>query len=563
MLDLVPLSNQIVTDFLNRIFKVAIYIRLSREDGDKDESSSVTNQRQILTRFIQANENFILVKEYVDDGYTGTNFNRPAFKEMIEDIEKGKIDTVITKDLSRLGRDYIDTGYYLQRYFPEKRVRYIALLDNIDTLQDAGMNDIAPFKSVINDMYVKDISSKVKSALRERKKAGNFLGTTTPYGYKKSENNKYQLVINEEEAKVVRHIFDLYLQGNGLTKIAQILTKEEIPVPGIARDIRTNSKSELYYCWKQGTISRILRNVVYTGCLEQFKREKINYKSKVRVAVPKEKRVICENTHEPIISKEKFEEVQNLLKNNSSFKKGTKHDYLFKGLLFCEECGAKLYLTYSNYALKKYGEYRYTTVCYTYSQLYNKCTRHSNSIPLLEKLLIEHIKKVCCLYVNKDLKEELIELAEREKDDRESINNYNNKLLEIDNKIEEINSCIKNLYIDKVKQVITEENYVELSKSFEEDKKKLLKEKEKYTILVSEKNSKKDNRNKIKKLATQFVSMEKPTKEVLNQLIEKITISEENEITIYFKFKELNNIGKGTKLPECKTINKRNNKKAS
>lgn len=181
-----PLSNQ-----KTKTFKVGLYIRLSREDGDKEESSSITNQREILKRYVNENENFFIIKEYVDDGWTGTNFNRPSFKEMIKDIEKGIIDTVITKDLSRLGRDYIDTGYYLQRYFPEHMVRYIALLDNIDTMEDAGMSDIAPFKSIINDMYVKDISKKIRSSLTERRKAGNFLGVTAPYGYSKDSENKY------------------------------------------------------------------------------------------------------------------------------------------------------------------------------------------------------------------------------------------------------------------------------------------------------------------------------------------------------------------------------------
>ena len=225
-----PISNQ-----KTKTFKVGLYIRLSREDGDKEESSSITNQREILKRFVNENENFFIVKEYVDDGWTGTNFNRPSFKEMIKDIEKGIIDTVITKDLSRLGRDYIDTGYYLQRYFPEHQVRYIALLDNIDTMEDAGMSDIAPFKSIINDMYVKDISKKIRSSLTERRKAGNFLGVTAPYGYSKDSENKYHLVVNPKEAKIVKRVFNLYLQGNGLTKIAQILTKDNVPVPGKAR----------------------------------------------------------------------------------------------------------------------------------------------------------------------------------------------------------------------------------------------------------------------------------------------------------------------------------------
>ena len=557
------MSNQTLAKIKsNMIFKVAMYIRLSREDGDKEESSSVTNQRNIITRFINENDNFIIVDEYVDDGYTGTNFNRPAFQRMIKDIEKGKINTVITKDLSRLGRDYIDTGRYVQRYFPENRVRYIALLDGIDTLEDAGMNDIAPFKSVINDMYVKDISKKITSALKERKTAGNFLAVTAPYGYKKNPENKYQLVINEEEAKVVRYIFRLYLQGNGLTKIAKILTEEEIPVPGISRNIGTTRKTKLYNCWKQTTISRILKNPVYIGNLEQFKRKKVNYKSKKRVSVPKEDRVICYNTHEPIIKKEDFDEVQKIITDNKAFSKSTKHDYLFKGFLYCADCGAKLYLTYSDYAYKKYGEYRYTTVCYTYSKYYNQCSRHSNSIPILEKILIENIKKVCNAYLNRDLEKELIEMVEKENKRNVLEQEYNKKIDNIETKIEDLNLCIRNLYMDKVKNVITEKDYIELSKNFTQERDKLINEKEELLKLST--NLKNDNNNKeeIEKVAKEFVSLKKPTKELLSRLIDKVTISEDNIITIYFKFKELTEISqmKENKMEQCKTVNKRNKK---
>lgn len=558
MNNLMLLSNQ-KTD---KIFKVAMYIRLSREDGDKEESASVTNQRDIIKRFIEENENFVFIKEYVDDGFTGTNFNRPAFQEMLKDIEDGIIDTVITKDLSRLGRDYIDTGHYVQRYFPERKIRYIAILDNIDTLEDAGMNDIAPFKSVINDMYVKDISKKIRSALEERRKSGKFLGVTAPYGYKKNPDNKYQLVINEEEARVVRYIFDLYLQGNGLTKISQILTDEGIPVPGISRDIGKTRKTKLYNCWKQTTVSRILKNQVYIGNLVQFKRRKINYKSKIRVTVPEEQRYICENTHEPIIEKSKFEQVQEIIEGNTSFKTGTKHDYLFKGLLYCADCGAKLYLTYSVYALKKYGEYRYTTVCYTYSKLFNECSRHSNSIPILEKLLIANIKKVCSLYINKNLQEELMKIAEGENAKENPKDIYNKQIESINQKIEDTSLYIKNLYIDKVKGIINEKEFVELSKSFESERQNYIKQKEELIKLCNKIETRKKDNDRIEKIAKEFISLEKPTKELLQQLIEKITISEDNEVTIYFKFKELNDLSRleENKMEQCKTVNKRNKK---
>lgn len=530
-----PISNQ-----KTKSFRVGLYMRLSREDGDKEESSSVTNQREMLKRYVSEQENFFIVKEYVDDGYTGTNFDRPGFKQMIEDIEAGIIDTVITKDLSRLGRERLGVGHYTEIYFPEHNVRYIALLDNIDTYFDAGMNDMAPFKGVINDMYVRDISKKIRSSLIERKKAGNFLGVTAPYGYQKDPNNKFHLIINEKEAEVVKRVFRLYLEGNGLTRIAQILTKDEIPVPGESRDIGKTRRTALYSSWKQTTIRRILDNRVYLGELVQFKRRKINYKSKRRITVPEEERYICRGTHEAIIDEESFNAVQNILKKNKSFK-GTKHDYLFKGLLFCSECGARLNVTYSNYALKRYGEYRYTTICYSYSRLYSDiCTRHSNSIPELEEVLIKHIKEVCSRYINENLQDELISMAKKQKQfELKQITNEK-KLETLEQKISDIGLYIKNLYMDKVKGVVSENDYISLVADFTKDRDNLIKEKEELIKIINNQKPQIDETAKIEKLAKEFLSLEKPTKQLLNELIEKITISENKEINIYFKFNELN-----------------------
>lgn len=530
-----PISNQ-----KTKSFRVGLYIRLSREDGDKEESSSVTNQREILKRYVSEQPNFFIVKEYVDDGWTGANFDRPKFKEMIADIEAGIIDTVITKDLSRLGRERLGVGHYTEIYFPEHNVRYIALLDNIDTYFDAGMNDMAPFKGVINDMYVRDISKKIRSSLIERKKAGNFLGVTAPYGYQKDPNNKFHLIINEKEAEVVKRVFRLYLEGNGLTRIAQILTKDGIPVPGESRDIGKTRRTALYSSWKQTTIRRILDNRVYLGELVQFKRRKINYKSKRRITVPEEERYICRGTHETIIDEESFNAVQNILKKNKSFK-GSKHDYLFKGLLFCSECGARLNVTYSNYALKRYGEYRYTTICYSYSRLYSDiCTRHSNSIPELEEVLIKHIKEVCSRYINENLQDELISMAKKQKQfELKQITNEK-KLETLEQKISDIGLYIKNLYMDKVKGVVSENDYVSLVADFTKDRDNLIKEKEELIKIINNQKPQIDETAKIEKLAKEFLSLEKPTKQLLNELIEKITISENKKINIYFKFNELN-----------------------
>ena len=275
----------------DRKYKVALYIRLSREDGDKEEgdkseSESITNQRSLLRGFVEES-GLEVAEEYIDDGCSGTNFERPAFKKMIADIEKRKIDMVITKDLSRLGRDYIDTGNYIEKFFPLNRVRYIALLDNVDTfLDNSSSNDIVPFKAVINDMYVKDLSKKVKSAMTSKKEKGLFLGTYAPYGYNKDPLDKNRLVINEEEAKIVRKIFKLYLEGNGPKTVARLLTEEKIPTPSESKKM---TRSSLYGKWCSRQLKDMLKNQVYIGNLVQNKMRKLNYKSKKLIRTDKNK----------------------------------------------------------------------------------------------------------------------------------------------------------------------------------------------------------------------------------------------------------------------------------
>lgn len=299
---------------------------------------------------------------------------------------------------------------------------------------------------------------------------------------------------------------------------------------------------------------------MYIGNLEQFKRRKVNYKSKIRVSVPKEERVICENTHEAIIDKETFEIVQTMMNKNKDFKNGTKHDHLFKGLLYCGDCGAKLYVSYSHYALKKYGEYRFTTICYTYSKLYNQCSRHSNSLPVLENLLIANIKKICSTYISRNLQNDLVKIAQNSAKSIDEEDTYNSKIETLEKQINDISLCLRNLYMDKVKNVISEEEFQEFSKGFENERKKHIKEREELIKKSNNQKTVKYDEKKIQKLAKEFISLKKPSKALLNQLIEKITISEDNEVVIYFKFKELTDISKEeeNKMMECKVINNRN-----
>lgn len=286
----------------------ALYLRLSRDDGKALDSESITNQREFLLDYAKKNS-LNVVKIFSDDGYTGTNFDRPAFSEMLSLIEAGEINTVVTKDLSRLGRDYIQTGYYIEQYFPLKGVRYIAVNDGIDTAQSGG-DDLTPFRAVFNDMYARDISKKVRTALTVKKVNGKFIGAFAPFGYRKDPADKNHLVIDEAAAEHVRTIFKEFLAGESMTGIARKLTKNNIPTPSGYK-----SGANCKCTWNDMTVRRILSNPTYAGNLTQGRSRKINYKVKRKVALPKDEWIIVEGTHEPIISEEEFDRAAQLLRN--------------------------------------------------------------------------------------------------------------------------------------------------------------------------------------------------------------------------------------------------------
>ena len=259
------------------MYNVAIYIRLSKEDVDRgyDESESIKNQRTLLTEYVQKlGWEYKLIDIYIDQGYTGTNFNRPAFQRMIRDINSGKVNMVVTKDLSRLGRDYIETGEYIEKWFPENNVRYVSVTDGIDTFETAnGNNDIAPFKSILNDMYSKDLSKKIRTALHTMQKQGKWVGGKTAIGYMKDPNDKNKLIICEPEAEIVKTIFNMALAGNQVGVIRDFLNTNNIPT---ANQSRYNKDS----FWENKTIKNVLRNKVYIGTTQQNKRSRISYKNR-------------------------------------------------------------------------------------------------------------------------------------------------------------------------------------------------------------------------------------------------------------------------------------------
>lgn len=511
---------------INKIYKVGIYIRLSREDGDNLESESVKNQRTFLHKYLEESTDFILTGEYVDDGYSGSNFNRPAWLKLLNDIDNKKIDTIITKDLSRMGRDYISMGNYIERVFPENSIRYIAVNDDIDTLYETPGLEFLQFKLVFNDYYLKDTSKKIRKIIKTKKQEGQFLGWKAVYGYKKDPNNKYKLIIDENVRHVVKYMFDLALQGNSPRQIANILNKEKIPNPSSYAGLNRGIKTSSYKLWCPRTINDMLSNETYIGNLTQGKRKKITYKSEKEIRLPKEEWIITENTHEPIIDKNTFSTVNNILKKNKN-KVNNKNVYMLSGFMYCKECGHAIGINKSSDKKRKY------TVCTYYAShsKYKLCTPHSNNYDKLEKIVLENLKQLCNSNIDKDkfkreIKEELKKKSLKTKIEKE-IN-----VLEV--KMKKNLNYIDKIYEDKLNGEITKETFQRLTIKYQKEnelKKKEIKElQEKLTNIIE--NNEKETLNKI----DNFLSFQKLDRNLLVNLIDKIIIDKDKNIKIYYKF---------------------------
>ncbi len=327
-------------------FRAGLYLRLSKDDERQGESVSIETQRAILTDYCLAH-GFTIQKEYVDDGYSGLNFNRPRFQKLLEDVAAGEINMVITKDLSRLGRDYIMTGYYAEVFFPANGIRYIALADDVDSFKDS--NDILPFKNILNDMYARDISKKITHAKHQRAKQGLFIGSQAPYGYCRDEDNSNHLIPDPDAAEVVKTIFSLAEEGLGNIAIAKELKAKHIITPSVYKYQKGDERFSRYpsvskgnsYDWCSGTVGQILNNRVYLGELTSLKTKVVNYKSKRRVPVPDDQRIITSNAHEALISVAQFERIKQVRTGRVCLAH-VKRENLFRGKLFCECCGHPL-----------------------------------------------------------------------------------------------------------------------------------------------------------------------------------------------------------------------------
>jgi len=522
------------------IYKVGIYLRLSREDEKQSESGSISNQRDIILKYIRE-KNLIFIDEYVDDGVSGTGFNRNGWEKLIADIEEKRINCVITKDLSRFGRNEGQQLRYID-YFEEKGIRYVSLLDNIDTADENNTsNEMMSINMFFNEKHVRDTSKKMKASLQIKKNDGKFVGTYAPYGYKKDPNDKHTLIIDEKASKIVKRIFDMFISGIGITEIGRILTNEKIPIPSIHNNYNRGIKSTIYGNWGQRTISDMLKLPTYAGDLTQGRSRKPSYKSKRRIRPNQSEWIIIPNSCPPIVDKETFEIAQNIYERNKNQTKGTQ-EILLKGLVYCKECDHTIGFRKHKAQTKKDGNITriYGNCNYWAKHKYLKpCTPHNIKYQELEELIFSEIKKIC----KKHLKmRDMANVLKNNDRTAKLLKSMEVRRKELEIEIELSTKKIDTIYKDRLNGNIDLEMYKRLSNEITQttiNNKNEIKEIE--TNIYNIKNKIVDNSKKYDCIIKEYLSMKRPSVKLLTNLIDKIVIDEEQKIDIYYKFKPLEN----------------------
>lgn len=512
-------------------FYVAAYIRLSKEDGDKEESDSVGNQRKLITRYLNGKDEFILHDCYIDDGFSGTNFNRPSFQRMISDIEAGVIDCVIVKDLSRFGRDYIDTGKYLERYFPDHDVRFISITDNIDSAKQS-YDMLLPIKNIFNEQYARDISKKVYASMNMKQKAGDFIGAFPSYGYKKSPVNKNKLLIDEYAADIVREIFSLYIQGVGKLSIAKRLNAKNIPCPSEYKRLNGENyknprrlKNASY--WTYSTIHTILQNEMYIGNMVQGTRHQ-RLRGKQR-ALDRKDWIIVENTHDPIIDLETWEKTQRLLAIQHRDLDLETNKSIFAGFLKCGDCGRSMM---KNYWRRVDGSYSYAFYCGTYKRNGKQyCTPHALPMRVLEKVVLDDLNIL--LQEVSDL-QKLV--ADQSIENLSTMKIWDAEEFRLQTELEKILKMKKSLYEDYKDELISRDEMISYRKDYVKKENLISKQ------LDALKKKKQESSNIdafehpwVKRLL-QLGRIEKLDRNIIIEMIDEIIVYENRKIKIRYNF---------------------------
>ncbi len=519
----------------NETYKVGVYLRLSCEDAKQKESSSITNQRDIINQYL-TNHNLLCISEYVDDGVSGTTFDREGFNQMIKDIESHKINMVITKDLSRFGRNEGQQLRYLD-YFYEKNIRYVAILDNVDTADESNMsNEMIPIQCFFNEKHVRDTSKKMRASVYNKRQQGLFLGKTAPYGYIKNPHNKYQLLIDSESSQVVQRIYSLFINGKSISEISRILSFEKIPIPSEYKKLKVGRKSTAYGIWDNRTISDILTLPTYAGNLTQGRAKKISYKSKKVIRTKKEDWIICEGKCPAIISNETFDMAQNIYQHNKNKHKHSQ-DLLLKGLVYCKECGhtigfrlQKIKTKSKGEILKGYGNCNY----WNKHKLYNVCTPHSIKYDELEQIVINDIQTICRKHLDFNV---LKSVFEKNNPTQKVLNDLESKAITLSMNLKNSSQKLEDLYNDKLENIIDIDMYQKMAQRISSE-------------TLSQKQALKDINNQIYNikeklkqniiddtLINDYLHLEKPSVQLVTSLIKRIDIDEEKNISIFYKFR--------------------------
>ena len=522
----------------NKVYRAAIYCRLSREDGDKVESNSIASQKAICEDFIARHEDIELACEpFIDDGYSGVSFNRPHFKKLEDAIRKGRIDCIVVKDLSRFSRNYIDAGRYLEKLFPQLGVRFIAVNDAYDSLTGDPQSDsfVIPFKNLINDSYCKDISMKIRSSLEVKQKNGEFVGAFAPYGYMKSPENKNQLIVDEAVSEYVQMIFAMYKDGISIGRIAARLNQMGVLSPmeykhsaGVKYDtvFKTGDTAK----WTYKAVQRILTNEVYIGVLAQGKRGTPNYKVRVVQSKDEAEWVKVENAHEALVSYEDFMAVKAMMKRDMRCAPDQDEAYLFSGFLFCGDCQQSMIRKTVPSKTKKYIYY----VCST-NKHSRSCSPHSISAKEVEEKVFTAIRDQIELVVNL---EKALELIERLPSQSRKAFNYEAQITKLEEEIERYQKLKLRLYEDLSDGIIDKSEYFDFRNSYtriiEEKHEALLRVQKEMKQTVTTGTT---ERNWVT-LFKQYENIEELNRRVLMALVDRILIHENHVIEIVFKYKD-------------------------
>ncbi len=525
-------------------YDVGIYCRLSRDDRNgNQESMSIANQRQVLVDYVKE-KGWTLKECYIDDGYTGANFDRPDFQRMINDAENGIINCIVTKDLSRLGRDYITSGYYTENYFKEHNIRFIAINDNVDTVNDDS--EIVAFHHVLNELYPRQVSKKVRQVKKKSAQQGKFMGSQAPYGYMKSPEDKHVLIVDEEAAIIVQRLFTEFANGNSARMMADKLNEEGVNTPRFYYYEKLGKKNPLTKeknVWGSATILQLLRNRVYIGDMVQGKREVISFKTKKRRNVAPEDWIVVENTHEPLIERELWNRVQEKLSQHHKKIRRTKIDTvgLFSGIVKCADCGMPLAYMRKKLKNSEKGVYR----CSRYNNNgKNACSSHYIDEEYLSTFVMYDIRNYGQLATSQreDLAEKLYKTLK--KTNSSEIIMISKKIQNTEKRLSELNDRIKSLYEDKCLGKIPEDIALSLIKDFTLEKSELESKLPKLKKEMVETNEIVGNINEWLDMISAYEKIEKLDREIVCGLVDSITVFEKNksekstvqEIKIEYRF---------------------------